>query len=136
MSENAEQLAGKPGSSSFGVPRQIRCDTQDCLRPAVLRLDTHSFCMDHLVSHCLERLEACQGEICGNHVPADESLYSNNCFLEECTSRLAGFLMARTELENYDRARLLDVLLWAAELDAKYGRPAPKCRVVAQGASG
>jgi hypothetical protein len=100
-----------------------------------MRLDMHLFCLDHLVSHCLDRLQACQSEICANHVPPDESLYSNNCFLEECTSQLAGFLMARTELENYDRARLLDVLLWAAELDTKYGRPAPKCRAVAKGAS-
>jgi hypothetical protein len=136
MNHNLEQLPGNPGSSSFGVLRQIRCDTQDCSRLAVLRLDMHLFCMDHLVSHCLERLEACQSEMCGNHVPEDASLYSNNCFLEECTSRLAGFLMARAELGNYDRARLLDVLLWAAELDGKYGRPAPKCRAIAKSASG
>lgn len=49
---------------------------------------------------------------------------------------MAGFLMGRLELENIDRARLLDVLLWAAELDGKYGRPAPHCRVVAKGAGG
>ncbi|HEY6467605.1 MAG TPA: hypothetical protein VIY69_16505 [Candidatus Acidoferrales bacterium] len=63
-------------------------------------------------------------------------MVKNNCFLEECTSRVAGFLMGRPELQNIERARLLDVLLWAAELDGKYGRPAPHCRVVAKGAGG
>jgi hypothetical protein len=118
--------------SSFGVVRQIRCDGHACDRPAVLRLDYHIFCLDHLVAHCLDRLEGCQREICRNMVPSAEALTSNNCFLEQCTSRVAGFLMARSDLSNMDRARLLDVLLWAAEIDARYIGSQPACRAVAK----
>ncbi len=132
MSENFQQSSGAPPLSSFGVLRQIRCDFQDCAQAAILRLDLHLFCLDHLISHCHQRLEACQAEICRNVMPADDTVESNNCFLEECTSRLAGFLMARPELQNIDRARVLDVMLWAAELDGKYGRSASGCRVVAK----
>ena len=119
-------------SSSFGVVRQIRCDSPDCSQPAVLRLDFHLLCLHHLVEHCHRRLETCQQEVCRNFVPTDDVLASNNTFLEECTSKLAGFLMARTELENIDRARVLDVLLWAVELDAKYACPAAQCRASAK----
>lgn len=133
-------MNGKLGQSKdpehiFGVA-PIRCEFAHCARSAVLRLDCRLFCLEHLVSHCLKRLEACQKEICRNLVPADDAVVRNNCFLEECTSTVAGFLMGRPELENIDRARLLDVLLWAAELDGKYGRPAPHCRAVAKGAGG
>jgi hypothetical protein len=120
---------------SFGVA-PIRCEFPHCVRSAVLRLDCRLFCLEHLVSHCHKRLEACQQEICRNLVPTEDTVAKNNCFLEECTSRVAGFLMGRPELQNIDRARLLDVLLWAAELDGKYGRPAPHCRAVASGAAG
>lgn len=134
-------MNGKIGQSedslerSFGVA-PIRCEFTQCARPAVLRLDCRLFCLDHLVTHCHKRLEACQREVCRNVVPADETMSRNNCFLEECTSSVAGFLMGRPELQNIDRARLLDVLLWAAELDGKYGRAAAHCRVVAKGAGG
>ena len=128
MSEKIRQTINISNSSSFGVVRQIRCDAHDCSQPAVLRLDFHLLCLDHLVEHCHRRLETCQQEVCRNFVPTEDVLESNNTFLGECTSKLAGFLMARTELQNIDRARLLDVLLWAVELDAKYACPATKCR--------
>jgi hypothetical protein len=128
MSEKFGQTVKLSSSCSFGVVRQIRCDSENCSRPAALRLDFRLLCLDHLVEHCHKRLETCQQEVCRNFVPAEDVLESNNTFLEECTSKLAGFLMARTELENIDRARLLDVLLWAVELDAKYACPTAKCR--------
>ena len=136
LSERFGQVVNINSSSSFGVVRQIRCDSQDCSRAAVLRLDFHLLCLDHLVEHCYKRLETCQQEVCRNFVPTEDVLESNNTFLEECTSKLAGFLMARTELQNIDRARVLDVLLWAVELDAKYACPATKCRAAVKCAGG
>jgi hypothetical protein len=131
MKDNFRLLRKETGSSSFGVVRQIRCDFQDCSQSAILRLDRQRYCLDHLVAHCLERLEACQQQICRYAAPADDTVTSNDYFLEECTSKIAGFLIGRPGLQNIDRARLLDVLLWAAELDAKYDRSAVKCRAAA-----
>lgn len=134
-------MNGKLGQSedalehTFGVA-PIHCEFPHCARAAVLRLDRRFFCLEHLVKHCHQRLEACQQESCLNLSPANDAAISDDCFLEECTSSVAGFLMGRPELENIDRARLLDVLLWAAELDGKYGRTAPHCRVAAKGAGG
>jgi hypothetical protein len=128
MSERFGQMAKANGSSSFGVVRQIRCESQDCGRGAVLRIDFRIFCLDHLVEYCHKRLETCQQDVCSSFVPTDDAAAANNSFLEECTSKLPGFLMARTELANIDRARVLDVLLWAVELDAKYTCPAAQCR--------
>jgi hypothetical protein len=131
VKDNFPLLREKTGSSSFGAVRQIRCDFQGCSQSAILRLDRRLYCLDHLVAHCLERLEACQRQICWNAAPADNIVTSNECFLEECTSKVAGFLIGRPGLQNIDRARLLDVLLWAAELDGKYDRSALKCRAAA-----
>jgi hypothetical protein len=132
MSEIGARLNQVATSSSFGVVRPVQCDRLGCSRPAALRLDLHLLCLDPLVNHCLERLEMCQQEICRNLVPRSDALAGNSCFLEECTSKVAGFLMARVDLQNIDCARLLDVLLWAAELDTKYAFASPKCRAFAQ----
>jgi hypothetical protein len=133
MSDKSPQAVQLSQSSSFGVIRQIRCDYSDCALPAVLRLDVHFFCLDHLVSHCHTRLQACQQErsrLAG--LPACRQA-SVNCFVDECASKVAAFLVARTELPNIDRARLLDVLLWATELDGKADRPRPIARFACAG---
>jgi hypothetical protein len=135
MNEKFSQSSSASTSSSYGIIRQIRCDAKDCGGAAVLRFGTHLFCLEHLVGYCHARLEVCQREISKGAMPASADPTSSNRFLEECTSRVAGFLMARPELQNIDRARLLDVLLWAAELDGKGTASGPKLSVVSGGGS-
>lgn len=109
---------------------------QDCIQPAAMRIDFHLFCLDHLVAHCHERLQKCQQQVGRSLAPSSDPISENYRFLCECASTIAGFLIARSELENIDRARLLDIMLWAAELDEKYDRPLGHCRSIAKSAAG
>jgi len=132
MSENNRH----PDASTSGVGKRIRCDMQDCIQPAAMRIDFHLFCLDHLVAHCHERLQKCQQQVGRSLAPSSDPISENYRFLRECASTIAGFLIARSELENIDRARLLDIMLWAAELDEKYDRPLGRCRSIAKSAAG
>jgi hypothetical protein len=125
-----------PASSTSGVEKRIRCDVKDCVQSAVMRIDFHLFCLEHVVAHCHERLQKCQQEVGHNIAPSGDAIFENYSFLRECTSSIAGFLMARPELENIDRARLIDIMLWAAELDEKYDRPVGRWGMIAKGAAG
>jgi hypothetical protein len=128
MTENVRPPASIFTSSSFGVVRQIRCGGKDCTGPAALRLDSQTFCLDHLVAHCLDRLESCEQKTLARAEIPEETHKSDDRFLGECTSKVAGFLMARSDLTNMDRARLLDILLWATQLDDRYARRAEQLR--------
>ena len=117
----SQQTQPTSTSSSFGVVRRIYCDSYDCSEPAALRIGAHFFCLNHLVSHCHARLEEIQQECRLHLVLAENRRRVVRFFLEECTSTVAALLMARPELANIERARLLDILLWAAELDLRCG---------------
>jgi hypothetical protein len=120
MCEKLSESPEAPTSSSFGIVRPIRCDSPACSHPAILRFGIDSFCLDHLVAHCHKRLETYQQQTSRHIVLPDQSQISVDRFLEECTSKVTALLMARPQFENIDRARLLDVLLWAAELDGAH----------------
>jgi len=50
---------------------------------------------------------------------------SLEAFLEECHSKIASVLIAGSGFTNMERARLLDILLWASELTEKRRRQWP-----------
>ena len=125
-----------PDASTSGVAKRVGCDAKDCAQSAVMRIDFHLFCLDHVIAHCHERLQKCQQDAGRSLAPSGDGVSGNYSFLRECTSSVAGFLIARPELENIDRARLLDIMLWAAELDEKYDRPIGRWRLIGKSAAG
>jgi len=72
------------------------------------------------VSHCYDRLEEFEraGSI-QKTTSADAKTESCLDFLEDCPAKIAGLLITHAGLENIERARLLDILLWANELDRR-----------------
>jgi hypothetical protein len=125
-----------PDAPASGVGKRVRCDVQGCAQPAIMRIDFHLLCLDHVVTHCHERLQKCQQEVGRALAPLSDPVSENYRFVRECASSIAGFLIARSEVENIDRARLLDIMLWAAELDEKYDRPLGHYRSIAKSAAG
>jgi hypothetical protein len=119
MNQQALQSQQTFTSSSFGVIGRIYCGSHDCTDPAALGLGMHLFCLNHFVLHCHARLEEYQQECRLHLVLAEDRRTIILRFLEECMSKVAALLMARPELANIDRARLLDILLWAAEVDLR-----------------
>jgi hypothetical protein len=97
--------------------KPIRCDMGQCGRPAMCTLDLQFFCVDHFIVHCYELLD--------QFSPApfarqnDESSDATDRFLQQCSDQAANLLRPLRGLDNLDRARLFDILLWASELLSK-----------------
>ena len=119
MTNDGSQLPLHPNLNGTGR-QSIPCESAQCSERAVSWVDFRFFCIDHLVSHCYDRLEEYE------RAGALQKLWSDSPqnqlsarFLEECAARIATLLITHPTLENIERARLLDILLWANELDRK-----------------
>jgi hypothetical protein len=98
-------------SESLAVIRKIiRCDECAPRQAAVCSVELRFFCVNHLVAYCYQRLEECEKAASGR-----QSRESVGSFLRECARQAAKLLLAG-ELQNADRARLFDLMLWANEL--------------------
>lgn len=108
---------GAPASTGKSIP----CDSAECSQPAVSWIDFRFLCVGHLVSHCYDRLEEYERaeSTCRSARDDNGKAEPGSSFLEDCPARIASLLITHKGLENIDRARLLDILLWANELDRK-----------------
>jgi hypothetical protein len=96
-----------------------RCDTGNCGRPAMSSLDLKELCVDHFIAHCYERLNECNANRFAD--PDEAASVSIDRFLLSCAQQAAGLVHPMRGLDNLERARLFDILLWASELAAKRG---------------
>jgi hypothetical protein len=94
--------------------KPIRCDADHCGRPAMSTVELHFFCVDHFISCSYERLNQCRPIPFSD--PDDTTTDANERFLEQCSDQAANLLRPLRGLDNLDRARLFDILLWASEL--------------------
>lgn len=97
--------------------RLVRCDRQHCGRPAGGVLEFQSLCIDHFIAFCYDRLSTY-----GNRSLAEldaETAESLDRFLEGCSEQAASLTHNVGGLDNLDRARLFDIMLWASEVIAR-----------------
>jgi len=124
---DSPQSPARPSGLSPGHSAAAKCNLSGCSERAILELDLRPLCLEHLVSHCYFRLQECeQGD--GFEPPAGETRaqVSAEVFLQECHSKIASVLIAGSGFTNIDRARLLDILLWASELTEKRRKRWPR----------
>ena len=89
------------------------CSRMNCARRAVTSLGEERFCFDHFCSRCYELLERGDGPPeSGGYAALAALLYR----LEECAQRALEISLGDIELNNLDRARLLDILLWSGDV--------------------
>jgi hypothetical protein len=91
------------------------CNHTNCSNPAVTSLARKNYCFDHFCSQCYELLERAEGETAraaGRAAANREELQT----LDECAQRALEISLSGMELDNLDRARLLDILLWSGDL--------------------
>lgn len=103
---------------------KVSCSRAECLRSAVTALGEKDYCFDHFCSRCYELLERKQGI----SVPSCAREYREEMTeLDECARRALEISFSRMQLNNLDRARLLDILLWAGDLTTalRHRRTAP-----------
>ena len=78
-------------------------------------LDLHFLCVDHFITHSYERLNRLTPIPFAGQKDAD----IEDRFLQQCSDQAANLLRPFRGLDNLDRARLFDILLWSSELLAK-----------------
>ena len=109
-----------PSPSSHAASRRkiLRCDHCTSENIAVCLIESRFLCGNHFVAHCYRRLADYENtsEWRANPDPARR-------FFRECAAQATKLSLTRQELGNIDRARLLDIVLWANDL---FGRPVLK----------
>lgn len=98
-----------------------KCSAPDCERPSVASIELRSLCLLHFIDTSYVRLDALTQSIRALSVGGSES-ESARTFLHECIQTATSFSQQSPELSNLDRARLLDILFWATELDRRFLR--------------
>jgi hypothetical protein len=110
-----------------------RCDTGNCGRPAMCFLELKHVCVDHFIARCYERLNECSAN---RFADLDEAAsVSIDRFLLSSGQQAEGLVHPMRGLDNLERARLFDILLWASELAAKRGIACPTKKSAQSGGS-
>jgi hypothetical protein len=129
MNEDTQQFPDEKQTSEGQQDRPstahkpARCDTGSCGRPAMSSLDLKHLCVDHFIARCYERLSVCSANRFAD--PDEAASVSIDRFLHCCAQQAAGLVHPMRGLDNLERARLFDILLWASELAAKRGDAYP-----------
>ncbi|MGB8474063.1 MAG: hypothetical protein WCE61_08275 [Candidatus Acidiferrum sp.] len=91
------------------------CAVDFCERAAVASLAQQDFCLNHFIELCYENLQRIdpRGQRIGR-LPID--LPTLRAFIEECSQRALEVALHCEVIDNLQRGRLLDILLWAGEL--------------------
>ena len=91
------------------------CAVGFCEGATVATLAQQDFCVDHFIELCYENLERIdpRGQKPGRLALEMPAL---RAFVEECSRRALEVAMRCDDLDNLQRGRLLDILLWAGEL--------------------
>ncbi|HEY6945257.1 MAG TPA: hypothetical protein VI431_08950, partial [Candidatus Acidoferrum sp.] len=86
-----------------------------CDSPANTSLDQQALCLNHFLLRCYSKLEALDPR--GQKFREERvDLASMRAFIEECSHKALEVSLQNENLTNLERARLLDILLWASEL--------------------
>ena len=91
------------------------CSADSCVDPAVTVFAQQELCLNHFVARCYEDLERLdrKGRCPRTNYSDVASLKS---FVDECSRRALEVSLSCEHLDNLQRGRLLDILLWAGEL--------------------
>jgi hypothetical protein len=91
------------------------CAVDFCEGAAVASLAQQDFCLNHFIDLCYENLQRIdpRSQKTGR---VNLDLASLRAFIEECSRRALDVALHCDDLDNLQRGRLLDILLWAGEL--------------------
>jgi len=91
------------------------CDRRGCSRPVTTTLCQEALCLDHFCSRSYEMLNAMDRRNrlnAASHAPTADQVK----IADECSRRTLDICMSKTQLNNLERARLLDILLWCGDV--------------------
>ncbi len=92
------------------------CGVEECPERAAAELDNRPLCLEHFFSRCYQALEGYDGRWDRSRAVQETERAQLRDFLEECSAQALNVGLRNENLNNLQRSRLLDVLLWAGEL--------------------
>ena len=91
------------------------CCESACHSAAATSLDQQALCLNHFFLRCYAQLETVDPR--GQKSREQRvDLAAMRAFIEECSHKALEVSLHSENLTNLERARLLDILLWASEL--------------------
>ncbi len=91
------------------------CHRSDCSRPVVVTFRAQALCLDHFCTRCYEFLDGIdRRQQLQQAAPGSAIEYV--LIADECARRALDICMSATILNNLERARLLDILLWCGDI--------------------
>ncbi len=97
------------------MPQGLVCAIPGCERPSAAELETRALCRSHFIAHCYDLFDKYSHWLEENRF-RDTNLELVRRFLCQCTQQATEISHKAADLDNLERARLLDVLLRAAEM--------------------
>jgi hypothetical protein len=101
---------------------QTECSKNNCSNRSVAKLEAQAFCLEHFCLRCYEvlvELEQSRQADC----TLDEKHRTQ--IADECAKRVVDVCLCAERLNNLERARLLDILLWCGDLMLEKNRQVP-----------
>jgi hypothetical protein len=102
----------------MGHPKS--CDRRGCTRPVITSFCQEALCLDHFCSRSYELLNEIDRHrqlAATSTIPTAEEI----SFADQCARRTLDICMSKMMLNNLERARLLDILLWCGDLVSSSG---------------
>ena len=112
QSNNANQSNNVNKSNNAGN----FCVVEECRELSAAELDNQPLCLEHFFSRCYQALECYDGRRDHTRGVHEAERAQVRGFLEECSAQALNVGLRNENLNNLQRSRLLDVLLWAGEL--------------------
>ncbi len=100
------------------------CSATGCGRDSASALDVRPLCREHFIASCYTNLDE-YGRLLEESRYRDTTTELVRRFLSDCTSHAADLAQSARDLDNLERARLLDILLRAGEL-SRHLRRSPR----------
>lgn len=112
MGDRSKSRGVGPVDTKLAEPN---CCENACHSAAATSLDRQALCLNHFLLRCYAQLEAVDPR---GQKSRDQrvDLAAMRAFIEECSQKALEVCLHSGNLSNLERARLLDILLWASEL--------------------
>ena len=97
------------------MPSAKSCQRRDCPRPVVTAFREEALCLDHFCNRCYEFLHSFE---CRSPLSSSAASLTREqiAIVDECARRALDVSLNATVLDNLERARLLDILLWCGDV--------------------
>jgi hypothetical protein len=100
----------------------VHCQLDRCAEPAAAVLGSQALCLNHFVAQCYQQLDELDPRT--RRIPNGAiELAKRMSEVDEFSHAALRVCFTEQNLENLERGRLLDILLWAGELYALLHEP-------------